>query len=927
VTTLETKATSTAARPVTAPAAKFPAPVRVHVLGAIFRRDLFRYFSNPAGYVFITLFVLASSVVAFCLPAFFAHNLANLDQLNQWMPYLLLFFIPAITMSIWADERRQGTDELLLTLPARDVEVVLGKYLAALGIYSIALAFTLSHVAILYWLGRPDPGVLFATYVGYWLMGAMLIAIGMVASLLSSNATVAFILGGLFAAVPVFAGLLGSSSGNQFRRWVEELSVPAQFEDFGRGVIPLEGVFYFVTLAIGMLYVNMVLLGRRHWAGGERSRDRWLHALVRIVSVIIALASLDVLVGRAGARIDATAEGLHTLTAQSKAMIDQIPADRPVLIQAYLSPDVPREYVETKANLVDLLKEYAARGGSKIRLNLIDTDLYSPQAREAETRFGIKAQRVFTTDQARQSSEEIYLGVAFTSGPEEVVIPFFDRGLPVEYELTRSIGVVSKAKRKRVGILSTDAKLLGGFDFQAMGRQDEWQIVTELKKQYEVTSVSADSEIPDNFDVLLVAQPSSMTQLQIDNLVAYIRKGKPTLLLMDPFPVVDRTLAPSVPKMPPGGMFGGQPPPPKGDLSGLLDVLGIGWPDNEVVWDPYNPHPQIVFAGPEIVFIGPGSGAKDAFNPKDPTTSGLQEVVVLFAGRLRERGSPAQKFIPLLRTSDQGGILTWSELTTPGLFGLGLPDLNPNRVHIPSGEAYTLAARLQGPPSTEAEKSADAAKDKDPAKAKKAAKTEIHAIVIADLDLISDQFFELRNRAPEELRFFNFDNVTFILNCVDVLAGDESFIALRKRRPRHRTLEAIEEQSQVFIKKSEDEEKVAEQEAKDQLQEAQKRLDAKVADVRDRKDLDKRTKEIMLENLERVENRRLEVAKAEIEDKKRQKIQVSRAEKETAIRNIQNGVRLRAVLLPPLPALILGGLVFGIRLSRENRGAGANRLV
>ena len=145
---------------------------------------------------------------------------------------------------------------------------------------------------------------------------------------------------------------------------------------------------------------------------------------------------------------------LHTLSRESLELIKQIPADRPVLIQAYYSPEVPREFVEIKSDLLGLLKEYEARSGGKIRLNLVPTELYSTQAREAEKRFGIEPRRVFTDDQGKQMSAEVFLGVAFTSGLEEVVIPFFDRGLPVEYELTRSIRVVSKSGRKKVGILT-----------------------------------------------------------------------------------------------------------------------------------------------------------------------------------------------------------------------------------------------------------------------------------------------------------------------------------------------------------------------------------------------------------------------------------------------------------------------------------------
>jgi ABC-2 type transport system permease protein len=271
VTTLQEKPSGTTRDDRPAPS-RLTFPFRPHVIGAVFQRNFFSYFSNPAGYVFITLFVLVSAAGAFFQPVFFSNNLANLDPLNRWMPYLLLFFIPAITMSIWAEERRLGTDELLFTLPAHDVDVVLGKYLAALGIYTVALAFSLTHILILASLGNPDPGVLFSTYLGYWLMGAMLLAIGMVASVLSSNVTVAFILGALFAAVPVLLWLLGSFGERKLRFLFEDLSIPEQFHDFGTGVIPLSGVVYFLSFAAAMLYVNMVLLGRRHWAGGQEVR-------------------------------------------------------------------------------------------------------------------------------------------------------------------------------------------------------------------------------------------------------------------------------------------------------------------------------------------------------------------------------------------------------------------------------------------------------------------------------------------------------------------------------------------------------------------------------------------------------------------------------------------------------------------------------
>lgn len=184
------------------------------VVSAIFRKDMRVYLGNPTGYVFITLFIAATSAAAFLQEDFFSRNLADLATLNAVMPAILMFFVPAITMNAWADERRAGTDELLLTLPVRDGEVVLGKYLGVLGMYTLSLALTaVAQLGVLAVLGEPDKGLMFSTFAGYWLMGALFAAIGLVASMLTSNTTVAFILGALGGAALVFTGTLPWASG------------------------------------------------------------------------------------------------------------------------------------------------------------------------------------------------------------------------------------------------------------------------------------------------------------------------------------------------------------------------------------------------------------------------------------------------------------------------------------------------------------------------------------------------------------------------------------------------------------------------------------------------------------------------------------------------------------------------------------------
>jgi ABC-2 type transport system permease protein len=877
--------------------------MRRHVVQAIFRRNFFSYFSSPTGYVFIAVFVALSAGLAFWRDLFFTNNLADLQPLNEYFPYLLLFFVPAVAMAIWAEERKQGTDELLLTLPATDGEIVVGKYLASLGIYSVALLFSLTNVIALKFLGSPDLGVMIGTYMGYWFLGGALLSVAMIASLLTSSQTVAFILGALFCAVPVFLAKAGSISSGRLEGWLESLGVTGPFADLTSGVVSLRALLYFLSITVIFLYVNLILLARRHTEKGET----WAHFGARTVSLVVIGIALGVLSNRAGARVDLTQERLHTLSEPTRRVIEKIDPGRPVYIQAYISPEVPESFVEQRETLLALLKEYEAIGAGRIQLRIVDTERYSKEALQAEEQFGIKAATVRNSAEGEEDAEGIYLGVAFTCGGDSVVIPFFSRGLSVEYELTRSIGTVAGAKRRRVGIANTDAKLFGGLDFQTMSQSPEWEIVGELKKQYDVVQIGVDQPITEKIDALIVAQVSSLTQAQMNILMAYIRQGGPTLLFDDPFPQFNPRLAPgeqkSSPRQPMMGMMPPPPAEPKGDVTKFYSELGFQFPTETIIWDTYNPHPRFNLAPREILFID-----HDRFNQSDPITSGLQEMVILNGGEVRAQGALPLTFTPLLTTTTVSGGVLKSQLFQNSFFGL--QRVEPQ--YRPRGQAATLAARVKGTVS---------APPPVPGQPPPGPPANVNVVFVADLDCISNLFFQLRAEGSEGAGGLTLDNITFVLNCVDVLAGDESYVELRKRRPKHRTLERFEELTKSHNQKMLDETKEAEEKAEKELDAAKAHLTAKVDEVRKRTDFDERRKEMEIRNLEEVENKRLAATQREIEEKKKATIEHSKSTMKQRVSAIKKDIRNLAVFLAPIPALLMGLYMFARRVAAQGRAS------
>ena len=911
-----------------------------HVLDAVFKRNFVAYFSNPTGYVFICVFVLLGSLAAFWPPEFFNSNLANLDQLNRYLPYILLVFVPAITMSVWADERRQGTDELLLTIPASDWEVVFGKYLAAVGIYTVALIFScICNLIILLSWGTPDAGLFLANYLGYWFVGVAMLAIGMIASFLTSNLTVGFVLGLLFNAPLVLAEQAGTVMGPAAAARVKAWSLAENFIDFGRGVVSLSAVAYFLGIVAVCLYVAMVLIGRRHWTGRRDGSPMGLHYLARTVGLAAAAVGAVLLFRSADGRADLSQEQISSLSPDTRRLLRTLETSRPIDIKAYVSPTVPEDYTQTRINLLNSLRQFERLGRGKVNVEVIPTEPRTEEAARASQQYGIEPQRVVSRVRGTyRNDQEIFLGCAFTSGLEKVVVPFFDRGTPVEYELVRSICTAAQQKRRRLGVLTTDADLYGGFDMASGQQRPRQALVEELEKQYDVVQVDASAPITEAFDVLLAVQPSSLGPEQMANFVTAVKAGQPVAIFEDPLPVmmqgVPGTAQPRRSPMGPMAMFGGPQGQPKGDLNLLWETLGVklaagsGRPAMGamgtapfIVWQSYNPHPKLPLED-EFVFIDAAlaeSGGKGAgFSPDAAVTTGLQEVLFPFPGGLEKTGGGEVSWTPLARTGKRSGTIEVDRVEQAMQGG----DTRLLRAfEKPGDETMTLAVAVERKPAAAAEG------EPEP--------KAIRAVVVSDIDLLSSVFFGLRNRRDDMLNF-DFDNVTLALNILDWLSGDERFIEIRKRKPRHRTLERIED---AVASAREDAEKqrasfmadfdTAEREANDAMQKEVGAFEKKIKEMEDQGDSNPQAAMQAIQQLassQRLAQRKLDTKIEQLRRKRDAEVDAVERKLEGQIRREQDWQKWLAVILPPIPPLVVAFFVFFRRRALEREGVAKSRL-
>ena len=389
-------------------------------------KELTGFFSSPAAVLFLAAFLGVTLFIFFWVATFFERNLADVRPLFQWMPVLLIFLVAALTMRSWAEERRAGTLELLLTSPTAPTEQVLGKFLGALVLVLIALALTLPLPITVSLLGPLDWGPVIGGYVAAIALAASYVAIGLWISCRTDNQIVSLILTVLITGVFYLIGsdTLTSLVGYQAGEWLHDIGAGSRFSSITRGVLDLRDLYYYLSITATFLLLNRLSLEKLRWAGNRASaaHRRW-YWVVGLLSANLLGANLWL--GQIGsARVDLTAGHLYTLSDATRSYLAEL--HEPLLIRGYFSAATHPLLAPLVPQLHDLLEEYAEAGGPDVRVEFVDPHDSQQLEEEAGNRYGIRPVPFEVAGKYRAEVVNTYFDILVSYGDQYQVLNFRD---------------------------------------------------------------------------------------------------------------------------------------------------------------------------------------------------------------------------------------------------------------------------------------------------------------------------------------------------------------------------------------------------------------------------------------------------------------------------------------------------------------------
>ena len=774
---------------------------------AVFKREFKAYFDSPVAYVFLTAFLVLAGFLTFGVAMFFERRQADLTPFFFWHPWVYLLLVPAATMGVWADERRNGTAELLLTLPVTITEVLVGKFLAAWSFVGIGLALTFPVALTAGYLGSPDWGAVFCGYLGSLLLSGAAVAIGVFASTLSRSSVVGFVvsLALVFLLLiigfdPVIGAVAAWGVPTAITDSVASCSLLSHFEAMRKGVVDFADIGYYFAMMVFMLAAAKTV------TDGRRGASKGVVGLVLVGAIA---ASSVVILANLPLRCDMTAENLYTLSKGSKAVLGQLTED--VTLKYYVSSssaEMPMALKTYAQQVGNLLKEYERAGGGRLVVEEYDPKPDS-DAEEWAQRYGVEPQTG-----GNPFGQGIYFGVVAVCGDREetlgVLSPRTESTL--EYDLTRLVTRVAWPERPVVGVMTSLPDVLGGQMnpmMMQMGQRPPqgWAAFSELAKDYDVRTVEPDAEkIDDDIKTLVVLHAKNLSDKALYAIDQFVLRGGKLVACVDPFSIKDMQSSRSQ-QNPMMGQMGGDGP---STLGKLFDAWGVKFEEGKISCDleaatKLNNGQGGVESNPAFLSLGTANMDKG-----DLIVSDLTNVMFPFAGAFTfEKKDMDIAFAPVITTSKDNSCSTDKMSMQYG----GMKDM------VPDGKERILAARLSGTFKTAFPKGPDGTNDVS----KALAEGKGNVLLFADSDFLADDFCVRMMRTPfgSIPQLIN-ENLTLFSNAMEQFAGREELIGVRSRGASDRPFTVVNELEAEATKKWQAREAAFQEE----LQQTQQRLSA-----------------------------------------------------------------------------------------------------
>jgi ABC-2 type transport system permease protein len=537
---------------------------------SIMRRDLAAYFTSAVGYVFIMVFMTFSVFALFNIVYFFANARADMRPYFDILAPLLCVFVPAVTMRVWAEERKENTWEMLLTFPMQAWQLVLGKYLATLVFFAIALFATVTVPVMIASLGDPDMGVIFGGYLGTLFLGAFLLALGIFFSGFFKDQIVAFVITLVTCLLlyllgfPFIAATLDDKVAGAGTMLSNLLGFVNHYGAFTRGVVDMVDVLYFLAWTIIFLALNMYFID-----GRNRPKSRMLFSAALAACIVIGFAFNWLIADQSFGRFDLTENKIYTVSKASEAILAD--AENNVEIKVYISPreEMPTGMKELEQDITDKLEELRLASEGKLNFskvylnveNLIAEDaMQQPEetpedeAEIIEKRMldkGVQPFNVRAVSNDEMTNKLIYssVGIGYGNKPEEIIPVVMPQNLlELEYRIVSSVYKLTRDDKPVVALVAPKEafkiepqmkQMLMQMGQEIPETQDPFSMLEQIlvEENYEVKRVelTKDSPLPEEYDTLAVINPRDLSERQQWELNRAIHGGKSVVLAVQQY--------------------------------------------------------------------------------------------------------------------------------------------------------------------------------------------------------------------------------------------------------------------------------------------------------------------------------------------------------------------------------------------------------